>query len=60
MIHSARDLLLEARVRLAGDCRRALEAAMERSRRTGEGSERMAAIAGQARWTPIDFWIILQ
>ena len=49
MIHSARDSLLEARVRLAGDCRRALEAAMERSRRTGEGSERMAAIAGQAR-----------
>ena len=41
--------MMEVKLKLIGDCKRALAEAQERSRKYGEGSERMSDIAGKAR-----------
>ena len=48
-IHDVRDSLMEVKLKLIGDCKKALAQAQERSRRFGEGSEKMTDIASKAR-----------
>ena len=48
-IHDVRDSLMEVKLKLIGDCKKALAQAQERSRRFGEGSEEMTDIASKAR-----------
>ena len=48
-IHNVRDSLVDVKLKLLGDCRKALAEAEERSRKLGEGSEKMTDIASKAR-----------
>ena len=41
--------MIQVKLQLIGDCRRALVDAQERSRKSGEGSEKMSDIASKAR-----------
>ena len=48
-IHNVRDSLVDVKLKLLGDCSKALAEAEERSRKLGEGSEKMTDIASKAR-----------
>ena len=48
-LHSVKDSLMEVKIKLLGDCRKALAEAQDRSRKYDEGSERMSDIASKAR-----------
>ena len=48
-IHNVRDSLVDVKLNLLGDCSKALAEAEERSRKLGEGSEKMTDIASKAR-----------
>ena len=48
-LHTVKDSLMEVKIRLLGDCRKALAEAQDRSRKYDEGSERMSDIASKAR-----------